>query len=114
MSTEYELEEIYKEYLAAINAGYLDQMDEFVADECIFNGLRVNPQQYGEYVTSFMNRCEEGIHIELVDLVIDAEKGRLVSKLVVSGTPTTEFFGMQPTGREVSFDEVCNWSSLRS
>ena len=105
--TEEELDKTYRKYLAAINAGHLDTMDDFVAEQCIFNGLKVNPEQYGEYVTSFMNRCEDGLHFKLVDLVIDAAKGRLVSKLVVSGTPITDFFGMRPTGHEVSFDEVC-------
>ena len=105
--TEDDLEQKYKKYLAAVNAGHLDQMDEFVAEHCIFNGLKVNPQQYGEYVTSFTNQCEQGLNFQLVDLVIDAAKGRLASKLVVSGKPVTEFFGLQPTGNEVSFDEVC-------
>ena len=105
--TENELEQIYRKYLDAVNAGHLDQMDDFVAETCNFNGLTVTPEQYGEYVTSFTNRCESGLYFKIVDLVIDAAKGRLASKLVVSGTPVTEFFGMEPTGHEVSFDEVC-------
>ena len=46
------------------------------------------------------------MHLDLVDLVIDAPKGRIASKLIVTGKPITEFFGMQPSERTLRFNEV--------
>lgn len=106
MTTEAKLIQTYHDYLSAINAGHTDQMDRYVATQATFNGLDVTPKSYGEYIESFSHRCEKGLHFELVDIVVDAEKRRLASKLIVSGKPTVEFFGIEPNGRDVKFNEV--------
>ncbi len=104
--TEAELEKAYKGYLNAVNAGRFHQLSEFIAEEADFNGRKVSPRGWDEYIAYFSDRCEKGLHFELLDLVIDAEKGKLASKLIMTGKPVKEFFGMEPNGETISFNEV--------
>lgn len=81
-------------------------MHEFVANPASFDGVMMSPQQYGETIANFSRTCEAGLYVELSDVVIDAARGRIAAKLVATGKPITEFFGMQPTGNSVRFNEV--------
>lgn len=103
---EEEMYQKYRKYIGSVNAALWDQMHEFVADPASFNGVLMTPPQYGETLAAFSRTCEGGLYVELLDVVIDAARGRIAAKLVASGKPVTEFFGMQPTGRSVRFNEV--------
>ena len=102
----YEYEQIYRSYIEAVSAQDFDRMNEFIADKAIFNGILMTPKAVGEQLASFTRRCEQGLHFEILDLVVDANKGNLAARLAVSGKPTQEFFGYAPTGRTMKFKEV--------
>ena len=104
---EEDLYQKYRQYVGSINAGRWDQMHEYVAENASFNGIHMSPEQYAQTIASFSATCEHGLFVELLDVVIDAARGRIAAKLVASGKPITEFFGMQPTGKMVRFNEVC-------
>lgn len=103
-----EIYQIYRRYVGAINAGRWDQMPEYIADPAVFDGVKMSPLQYGQTIASFSSTCES-FYVELLDVVIDATQGRIAAKLVASGKPIMEFFGFQPTGNQVRFNQVSSW-----
>ncbi|WP_033343202.1 ester cyclase [Catenuloplanes japonicus] len=100
MSTD--LRALYLDHIEAINAREFDRMAEFAHDTIVFNGEPVSRDDYVATMKQHMSAVD-GFVWRLDDLLIEGD--RVAARLTDTGTPVTEWLGLQPTGRSVTFTE---------
>ncbi|SDD19157.1 ester cyclase [Auraticoccus monumenti] len=100
--TQVHLHEVYHRYIEAINNRELDRMHEFAHDQLTFNGEPVSRDDYVAAIQGHLAAVEDFVW-RLDDLVIEGD--RVAARLTDTGTPVTEWLGLQPTGKAVEFTE---------
>jgi steroid delta-isomerase-like uncharacterized protein len=89
------------------NSDDLDKMDELVSDDFVYRSSGYpelhGPEGWKEIVREF-RRAFPDMHITSNTLV--AEGDLVVHHYTVSGTHRGEFYGIAPTGRQVSIDTL--------
>ncbi|MEU8819706.1 ester cyclase [Actinoplanes sp. NPDC048796] len=100
--TTTDLRKVYLAYLEAANARAFDRMGEFAHDTVVFNGESVSRDDYVAAMRQAVESVRDYVW-RLDDLVVEGD--RVAARLTVTGTPVTEWLGLRPTGREVSFTE---------
>ncbi len=100
--TPADLRDVYRAYVACLNAQDWPALTRFVHDELRYNGRRVGSSEYREML--------ERDFREIPDLRFDvqllvAEPPLVASRLRFDCTPRGTFLGVQVDGRRVSFTE---------
>ena len=100
--TEAEFEAHYRRYISHLNNSRLDELDEFVHEELTYNG---EPETRADYRT----RIAEDI-AAIPDLYFDVHQivvggDQIACRLFYNCTPQSEWLGLQPNGKSISFAE---------
>ncbi len=97
---------LVRRYIAAINAGDLDALDEIIADDFVdhsgFPGQ--SPGRRGEGAGHDLSDGVPGR--ALGDRGPDRRTGKVMTRWVARGTHTGNLFGVGPTGRHVSVEGI--------
>jgi predicted ester cyclase len=96
------LETIYRAYLEALNDRRLDDLDEFVHDELVYNDRPISRRQYARMLAEDVRKIPD-LHFT-ADLLVTGD-GVVACRLWFDCTPEHEFAGIEPTGRRASFAE---------
>jgi predicted ester cyclase len=94
--------EVYRRYIACLNARALEALGEFVADDVTRNGQRLGLEGYRAML--------EGNYRDIPDLRfradwIAAEETRLACRLGFDCSPIGEFLGVKVNGKRIVFHE---------
>jgi len=106
MSTEKENKAIHRRVYEEIwNKGNLDVVDEIFDDNYIFHPLpqRRGPKWYKEMYHDLAGAFTD-FHCEIEDMI--AEGDRVMVRTTITGTHTREFWGVDPTGKQISVTEI--------
>ena len=100
--TEAEFEAHYRRYISYLNNRRLDELDEFVHEELTYNG---EPETRADYRT----RIAEDV-AAIPDLYFDVHLivvggDQIACRLFYNCTPQSEWLGLQPNGKSISFAE---------
>jgi len=96
------LSDLYRAYLACLNAQDWARLGQFVHDEVRHNGERIGLSGYrGMLEKNFREIPDLSFRIHL----LIAEPPRLASRLAFDCTPTGKFLGLDVGGKRVSFTE---------
>lgn len=100
--TSPDLLEVYRDYLACLNARRWDDLGRYVGSEVVYNGDAVGLSGYRRMLEADTRAIPD---LEFIPDIVIAD-GRIVScRLVFQCTPRQAFLGFAPTGRRVSFAE---------
>ena len=97
-----QLENIYRDYIAALNAGRFDDLDRFVHGRLTYNGEEWTLEQYQALLADDVRKIPD-LHYEIQLLVVNADQ--VACRLWFDCTPRQVFLGMDAGGRRVSFAE---------
>lgn len=94
--------DLYKRYIACLNARALETLGEFVTDDVVRNGQRLGLDGYRAML--------EGDYRDIPDLQfraewIVAEETRVACRLGFDCSPIGEFLGVKVNGRRIVFHE---------
>ncbi len=92
----------YRRYLSSLNERQLDGLDEFVHDEITYNGAPMTRADYRELIARHIAEVPDMFFA--VDLLV-VRADLVACRITFDCTPQSEFLGLQPTGRSVSFSE---------
>jgi predicted ester cyclase len=97
-----ELSDLYRAYIACLNAQDLARLGEFVQDEVRHNGEGIGLSGYrGMLERDFREIPDLSFEIQL----LIAEPPRIASRLAFDCTPKGKFLGLDVRGKRVSFTE---------
>lgn len=96
------IDEVYRGYLACLNARRWDELGRFVADDVVHNGKRLGLAGYRSMLEADVHAVPD---LRYVPETVLADEHTLACRLVFDCTPQREFLGFAPTGRRVSFCE---------
>lgn len=96
------LEELYRAYIDALNGRRLDDLDQFVHDQVVYNDRSISRQQYAQMIAEDVQNIPDLYFT--VDLLV-TEDDVVACRLWFDCTPEHEFAGITPTGRRVTFAE---------
>jgi predicted ester cyclase len=97
-----DLEKTYRSYIAVLNDRRLDDLDDFVHDQVIYNGERWSRDKYRSLLADD-TRTIPDLHYEIQLLIADST--HVSCRLWFDCTPQGEFLGIDVAGRRVSFTE---------
>jgi predicted ester cyclase len=102
-SSEQDLSALYRRYIACCNAHEFHRLAEFVASAVQVNG---DVQSLPDYIRNLEAAVEAfpDYHWDLQHLLVDGEW--VAAHLIDTGTHLGTFLGVQPTGREVTTQEL--------
>lgn len=100
--TARKLADLYRSYIACLNAQDWDDLGRFVAERVAHNGKPIGLSGYRAML--------EGDFRAIPDLrfnigLLVCEPPRVASRLLFDCTPVGELFGLQVNGRRISFSE---------
>ncbi|BDG05707.1 ester cyclase [Anaeromyxobacter oryzae] len=97
-----DLSDVYRDYIACLNAQDWSRLGQFVQDEVRYNGQRIGISGYREMLERDFLSIPD-LHFDIQLLV---SKPPLVAcRLRFDCTPEGEFLGLHVDGRKVSFSE---------
>lgn len=99
------LEAEYRAYINAINTHtmYAD-FPRFVQDSVTHNTKTLTRTTYADFIETSFDEIK-GLYFNLREVVCDSDTQQIAAWIEFTGTPTTEFRGIKPTGRSVRFTE---------
>lgn len=97
-----DLEVRYRSYLSALNDRQLDRLVEFVHDEITYNDVQMSRADYQDLIARHVAAVPD-MFFAIDLLVVRAE--HVACRIAFDCTPQSEFLGLPPTGRTVSFSE---------
>lgn len=100
--TQAETESLYRRYLSYLNERRTDELGEFVHDELTYNGMPMTRLDYQDLIAGNIAAIPDlyfNIHILI------ANRDQVACRLLFDCTPQSEFLGLQPTGKSISFSE---------
>jgi predicted ester cyclase len=100
--TEAETETHYHRYISYLNEHRTDELGEFVHDELTYNGKPMTRIDYQDLIAGAIAAIPDlyfNIHLLI------ANRDQIACRLLFDCTPQSEFLGLQPTGKSVSFSE---------
>ena len=97
-----DLSDVYRDYIACLNAQNWPKLEQFVHDEAHYNGQRIGISGYREML--------ERDFYEIPDLYFDiqlliSDPPYIASRLEFDCTPKGKFLGLHVNGKRVSFTE---------
>jgi predicted ester cyclase len=96
----------YDAFIAMANAREFDRMHEFAHDPYVHNGTQISLAEAAADFRSHTERIPDLVW-GIQDLVVEGE--RMAARLVNTGTPESELFGMAPTGNSLTFTEFASY-----
>jgi len=96
------LKATYLAYLDALNDRRFDDLVEYVSDELTYNDEVLTRQQYADMISED-TRAVPDLHFDAQLLVVADDT--VACRLGFTCTPTSTFFGHEPSGRPISFCE---------
>ena len=96
------LEATYLAYLDALNDRRFDDLVDYVCDELTYNDESLTRRQYADMIAGDA-RAVPDLHFDAQLLVVAGDT--VACRLWFTCTPTSTFFGCEPTGRPISFGE---------
>jgi predicted ester cyclase len=97
-----ELSNIYRSYIACLNAQDWPRLGQFVHDEAQYNGKRLGLSGYRKMLERDFERIPD-LHFDIALLICDPPF--VASRLDFNCTPRAEFLGLPVNGKRVSFTE---------
>lgn len=97
-----ELEQVYRDYIAALNDRRFDDLDRFVHDRLVYNGDEWTRERYQALLADDVRTIAD-LHYDIRLLVTGP--GHVACRLWFDCTPRREFLGIDAAGRPVSFAE---------
>jgi predicted ester cyclase len=97
-----ELEEIYRNYIGALNDRRLDDLDQFVHDRLVYNGEEWTRERYAALLADDVRDIPD-LHYDIQLLVVGPDQ--VACRIWFDCTPRQEFLGIEVNGRRVSFAE---------
>ncbi|MCF2523750.1 ester cyclase [Bradyrhizobium sp. G127] len=96
------LSDIYRNYIACLNAQDWPKLGQFVDEDVRYNGKRVGLSGYREMLEeNFRDIPDLAFNID----VLVTEPPRVASRLIFDCTPKASLFGLPVNGKRVSFSE---------
>lgn len=99
---EPDLRDVYRDYIACLNAQDWPRLERFVHDDVHHNGRRIGLSGYREMLERDFSQIPD-LHFEIQLLMADPPL--VASRLRFDCTPRGTFLGLQVNGRRVSFTE---------
>lgn len=96
------LEARYLAYLDALNDRRFSDLEGFVHDELTYNDEVITRQQYADMIAAD-TRAVPDLRFDVRLLLTDEDL--VACRLWFDCTPTGRLFGLEPTGRRISFGE---------
>jgi predicted ester cyclase len=100
--TRAHLSDIYRAYIACLNAQDWPKLDRFVHDEVHYNGRRIGVSGYREMLERDFDEIPD-LHFDVQLLISDPPY--IASRLRFDCTPKGTLLGLHVDGRRVSFSE---------
>jgi predicted ester cyclase len=100
--TRSELSDVYRAYLACLNAQDWPRLGQFVGDDACHNGRRLGLSGYREMLERDFREIPD-LHFDIQLLVSDPP--HVASRLGFDCTPRGTFLGLHVNGKRVSFTE---------
>jgi predicted ester cyclase len=97
-----DLEEVYRAYLACLDARELDRLDAYVHDTLVYNDRSLTREDYCALLADDVARIPDLVFT--VDLLV-VRGDHVACRLWFDCTPRATFHGIEPDGRRVSFAE---------
>jgi predicted ester cyclase len=97
-----QLEDIYRDYIAALNARRFDDLDRFVHDRLTYNGEEWTREKYRALLADDVRKIPD-LRYEIQLLVVGSD--HVAGRLWFDCTPQQVFLGIDTGGRRVSFAE---------
>ena len=97
-----ELEEIYRNYIAALNDRRLDDLDQFVHERLTYNGEAWTRERYLALLADDVQNIPD-LRYEIQLLVVGSE--HVGCRLWFDCTPLGDFLGIDVSGRRICFAE---------
>ncbi len=99
---EADLRDVYRDYIACLNAQDWPRLERFVHEDVHHNGRRMGLSGYREMLERDFSEIPD-LHFEIQLLMADPPL--VASRLRFDCTPRGTFLGLQVNGRRVSFTE---------
>lgn len=97
-----DLQAVYRDYLACLNARNWDRLGQFVADEVVYNGERLGLDGYRSMLEADTKAVPD---LQFVPTILLADQDVLSCRLFFQCTPHQTFLGFVPAGVRISFPE---------
>ena len=97
-----QLDDIYRDYIAALNGRRFDDLDRFVHDRLTYNGEEWARDRYKALLADDLQKIPD-LHYEIQLLVVRSD--HVACRLWFDCTPQQVFLGIDAGGRRVSFAE---------
>ena len=96
------IEDVYSEYIACLNARTLDKLSQFVNEDVIHNGEKIGLAGYKQMLQRDMDAIPD-LKYDVTHVV--ANDQNLASRIFFSCKPTKPIFGFAPNGKKIEFHE---------
>ena len=96
------LEQTYRAYLDVLNGRRLDELDQYVHDQVVYNDTSITRQRYRQMIAEDVRKIPD-LHFTIDQCVTGDDV--VACRLWFDCTPEHEFAGISPTGRRVAFAE---------
>jgi predicted ester cyclase len=96
------LSDVYRDYIACLNAQDWPKLEQFVHDEVHYNGRRIGIAGYREMLERDFREIAD-LHFDVQLLVSDPPY--VASRLRFDCTPKGKFLGLHVNGKRVAFTE---------
>jgi predicted ester cyclase len=100
--SEFNVKDFYNRYIDALNAYEFDRMDEFVHDEIVMHSEPTTRAALVAQLNSIIEAIPD-FHWVTTDIAINGDS--LAVRLLNTGTPITEWYGVAPTGKKIEIEE---------
>ena len=100
--TEVELEAHYRRYISCLNDRRLEGLDEFVHEELTYNGEPETRADYRARIAGDVAAIPD-LYFDVHLIVVGGDQ--IACRLFFNCTPQSEWLGLQPNGKSISFAE---------
>jgi predicted ester cyclase len=100
--TEAEFEAHYRRYISCLNNRRLDELDEFLHEELTYNGEPETRADYRARIAGDVAAIPD-LYFDVHLIVVGGDQ--IACRLFYNCTPQSEWLGLQPNGKSISFAE---------
>ena len=100
--TEAEFEAHYRRYISYLNNRRLDELDEFLYEELTYNGEPETRADYRARIAGDVAAIPD-LYFDVHLIVVGDDQ--IACRLFYNCTPQSEWLGLQPNGKSISFAE---------
>ena len=100
--TEAEFEAHYRRYISYLNNRRLDELDEFLYEELTYNGEPETRADYRARIAGDVAAIPD-LYFDVRLIVVGDDQ--IACRLFYNCTPQSEWLGLQPNGKSISFAE---------